>query len=87
MLSGLVFLRPLGLRLIIYSSYDELNNEIAPNKKVIKIALKGDLSDVFNKDKDIINGFIKNDAFRKTVLHTIDTTAKPKIDSMLKKEL
>ena len=30
---------------------------------VIKIALKGDLSDVFNNDKDIINGSIKNKCF------------------------
>lgn len=72
-------------RSIINSSNDELINEIAPNKMVIKIALKGDLSDVFNNDKDIINGSIKNEAFRKTVLHRIDTIAKTKIDSMLKK--
>lgn len=72
-------------RSIINSSNDELINEIAPNKMVIKIALKGDLSDVFNNDKDIINGSIKNEAFRKTVLHRINTIAKTKIDSMLKK--
>lgn len=72
-------------RSIINSSNDKLINEIAPNKMVIKIALKGDLSDVFNNDKDIINGSIKNEAFRKTVLHRIDTIAKTKIDSMLKK--
>ena len=47
-------------RSIINSSNDELINEIAPNKMVIKIALKGDLSDFFNNDKDIINGSIKN---------------------------
>lgn len=72
-------------RSIINSSNDELINEIAPNKMVIKIALKGDLSDVFNNDKDIIHGSIKNESFRKTVLHRIDTIAKTKIDSMLKK--
>ncbi|MGL5246482.1 MAG: ribosome biogenesis GTPase YlqF [Mycoplasmoidaceae bacterium] len=67
------------------SSNDDLINEIAPNKTVIKIALKGDLSDVFNNDKNVIHGSIKNEAFRKTVLHKINIIAKPKIDAMIKK--
>ena len=68
-----------------YSSNDELINEIAPNQMVIIIAPKGDVSEVFNNYIDIINGSLKNEAFRKTVLQRIDTIAKTKIDSMLKK--
>lgn len=72
-------------RSIINSSNDDLINEIAPNKTVIKIALKEDLSDVFINDKNIIHGSIKNESFRKTVLQKINIIAKPKIDAMMKK--
>ncbi|MGL4616813.1 MAG: ribosome biogenesis GTPase YlqF [Mycoplasmoidaceae bacterium] len=72
-------------RSVINSSNDDLINEIAPNKTVIKIALKNDLNDIFNKDENIIYGSIKNEAFRKTVLYKINSIAKPKIDSMIKK--
>ncbi len=71
-------------RSIKNSSNDELIKEVSNNKKVIKIALKKDLSEKWNND-EILIGSIKDSEFRKKILTKINKEAKPIIDKMLKK--